>query len=62
MRLRVENRSTEGQQSAVVEGISRFPGAGGAVRHPRERRDTRENGEAGRRRQCVRERFYGDGV
>eukprot|EP00965_Chrysotila_dentata_P023758 787128-Pleurochrysis_carterae.AAC.1 len=41
MGRRVKNRSTESQQRAVVEGISRFPAAEGAVRLPRERKDTR---------------------
>eukprot|EP00965_Chrysotila_dentata_P124799 4126175-Pleurochrysis_carterae.AAC.1 len=62
MRPKVKNRPTEGKQRADVEGISRFFAAEGAVRLPRERRDTRENRGARRRQQRVRERSCGDDV
>ena len=59
---KVKNRSTEGEQRAAVEGISRLSAAEGAVRLPRDRRDTREIRGARRRRQSVRERSCGDDV
>ena len=59
---KVKNRSTEGKQRAAVEGISRLSAAEGAVRLPRDRRDTREIRGARRRRQSVRERSCGDDV
>eukprot|EP00965_Chrysotila_dentata_P256138 6212451-Pleurochrysis_carterae.AAC.1 len=50
----------KGRRGGVVEEVSRFDAAEGAIGLPRERSDARESGGARRRRRRVRERSCGD--